>query len=374
MLTLLPSKSTPFVDIQAGLTLAQAIVDTVRDPLVVLDQDLRVIAASRSFLQTFGLVSHDVQGCLIYEIDGGQWNIPELRDLLETITRNRSAVEGYEVDREFPVVGQRTMLLNAREVFYENGPHSSVLLAFEDVTDRRAIERQVAELLREKDMLLDEMQHRVANSLQIIASILLIKARTVQSEEARLQLEDAHQRVLSVSAVQKHLQLSGRNEPIEIDSYLAKLCETLAQSMIGDSRPISLKVESDAGTIVSREAVSLGLVVTELVMNALKHAFPDSKPDAAIMVSYKVADKDWKLTISDNGIGKPDVKASQNKAGLGTSLIQALARQLDATVDIASDGLGTAVSMTHATFKAIPTQAMTKPFVPANGISEQVQR
>jgi len=374
MLTLLPSKSTPFVDVQAGLTLAQAIVDTVRDPLVVLDQDLRVIAASRSFLQTFGLVSHDVQGCLIYEIDGGQWNIPELRDLLETITRNRSAVEGYEVDREFPVVGQRTMLLNAREVFYENGPHSSVLLAFEDVTDRRAIERQVAELLREKDMLLDEMQHRVANSLQIIASILLIKARTVQSEEARLQLEDAHQRVLSVSAVQKHLQLSGRNEPIEIDSYLAKLCETLAQSMIGDSRPISLKVESDAGTIVSREAVSLGLVVTELVMNALKHAFPDSKPDAAIMVSYKVADKDWKLTISDNGIGKPDVKASQNKAGLGTSLIQALARQLDATVDIASDGLGTAVSMTHATFKAIPPQAMTKPSVPANGVSEQVQR
>src|SRR5579872_3665330 len=71
MLTLLPTKSTPFVDAQAGLTLAQAIVDTVRDPLVVLDQDLRVLAAGRSFLQTFGLKSSDVQGCLIYEIDGG---------------------------------------------------------------------------------------------------------------------------------------------------------------------------------------------------------------------------------------------------------------------------------------------------------------
>jgi chemotaxis protein methyltransferase CheR len=373
MLTLLPSKSTPFVDVQAGLTLAQAIVDTVRDPLVVLDQDLRVIAAGRSFLQTFGLVSGDVQGCLIYEIDGGQWNIPELRDLLETITRNRSAVEGYEVDREFPVIGRRTMLLNAREVFYENGPHSTVLLAFEDVTDRRAIERQVAELLREKDMLLEEMQHRVANSLQIIASILLIKARTVQSEEARLQLEDAHQRVLSVSAVQQHLHIASRNEPIEIASYLSKLCETLAQSMIGDSRPISLKVEADAGTAIAREAVSLGLIVTELVMNALKHAFPNPKPDAAIVVSYKIAEKDWKLTISDNGIGKPDVKASQGKAGLGTSLIQALARQLDATVDVKSDLHGTAVSMTHATFKAIPPQAMTKSFVPAGAISEPIQ-
>src|SRR6476646_11082419 len=118
MLTLLPSQSTPFVDGQAGLTLAQAIVDTVRDPLVVLDQNLRVIAASRSLLQAFGLVSDNVHGHLIYEIDGGQWNIPELRHLLETITKNRTAIEGYEVDREFPVIGRRTMLLTVREVFY----------------------------------------------------------------------------------------------------------------------------------------------------------------------------------------------------------------------------------------------------------------
>jgi two-component sensor histidine kinase len=373
MLTSLPSKATPFVDVRDGLTLAQAIVDTVRDPLVVLDQNLRVIAASRSFFQVFRLVSDDVCGHLLYEIGGGQWDIPELRDLLGTITKNGSAIEGYEVAREFPAIGLRIMLLNAREVFYEKGPHTTVLLAFEDITDRRAIEGQVQALLREKDMLLDEMQHRVANSLQIIASILLIKARTVQSEEARLQLEDAHQRVLSVSAVQQHLHLSGRNEPIEIASYLSKLCETLAQSMIGDSRPISLKVEADPGTAASREAVSIGLIVTELVMNALKHAFPDSRPDAAIVVSYKVAETDWKLTISDNGVGMPDVKASESKAGLGTSLIQALAKQLDARVGIASDCYGTAVSMTHATFKAKPSHAMKTTFVPAKKISARVQ-
>lgn len=364
MLTSLPVKAVPFVNIRDGLTLAQAIVDTVRDPLVVLDQNLRVIAASRSFFQTFRLVNENVHGCLLYEIDGGQWNIPELRHLLETVTTSGSPIEGYEVDRAFPAIGQRVMLLNARQVFYEDEPHTTVLLAFEDITGRRAIETQVQELLREKDMLLEEMQHRVANSLQIIASILLIKARTVQSEEARLQLEDTHQRVLSVSAVQQHLHIAGR-KPIEVGSYLSKLCETLAQSMIGDSRPISLKVEADAGTAVSREAVSIGLIVTELVMNALKHAFPAARPDAAIVVSYKVAETDWKLTISDNGIGKPDVKASESKGGLGTSLIQALAKQLDAVVDIASDGHGTAVSLTHATFKAKPPQANEMNFVPA---------
>ena len=345
-------------DVQDGIALANAIVDTVRDPLVVLDQKLRVVTASRSFYNTFRLVRDEVHGLLLYEIDGGRWDIPELRELLGAILTDKEAVERCEVDREFSKIGRRIMLLNARKVFYETGTHSTILLAFEDVTSQRAIERQVLELLREKDMLLEEMEHRVANSLQIIASILLIKARTVQSEETRLQLEDAHQRVLSVAAVQQHLHVGGGgNKPIEIANYLTKLCETLAQSMIGDSRPIALIVDADAGTAISREAVSIGLIVTELVMNALKHAFPSEKPNAAIVVSYKVAGTDWKLTISDNGIGKPDVSASATKAGLGTGLIKALTRQLNAVVDIASDARGTAVTITHATFKSEPLKA-----------------
>ena len=357
MLTSTKSKVTPFAVVPDAAALAHAIVDTVRDPLLVLDHDLRIVAASRAFYQIFQLVDQDVRGHLIYEIDDGQWNIPELRTILETIAKDHATVEGYEVDREFPRVGRRIMLLNARKVFYEAGTHTTTLLAFEDITDRRAVEEQVQELLREKDMLLQEMQHRVANSLQIIASILLIKARTVQSEETRLQLEDAHQRVMSVAAVQQHLQVSGRGATIEIATYLTKLCETLAQSMIGDSRPISLKVEADAGTVVSHQAVSIGLIVTELVMNALKHAFPGEKKNAAILVSYKVSDTDWKLAISDNGGGKPDLSAFEKKGGLGTSLVKSLAKQLDAGLETVSDSHGTAVTITHATFKTQPLKA-----------------
>ncbi len=301
-------------DVQDGIALANAIVDTVRDPLVVLDQKLRVITASRSFYNTFQLTRDDVHELLLYEIDDGQWDIPELRELLGAISNDKATVEAYEVDRDFSKIGRRIMLLNARKVFYATGTHSTILLAFEDVTSQRAIERQVQDLLHEKDMLLEEIEHRVANSLQIIASILLIKARTVQSEETRLQLEDAHQRVLSVAAVQRHLHVGGGNKPIDVANYLTKLCETLAQSMIGDSRPISLMVDADAGTAISREAVSIGLIVTELVMNALKHAFPNEKPNAAIVVSYKVAGTDWKLTISDNGIGKPTRERQRDQA------------------------------------------------------------
>ena len=103
--------------------------------------------------------------------------------------------------------------------------------------------------------------------------------------------------------------------------------------------------------------MSIGLIVTELVMNALKHAFPNEKKDAAIIVSYKVAETDWKLTVSDNGVGTPDLSASEKKGGLGTSLVQSLAKQLDAKVDIVSDAHGMAVSITHATFKSKPIKA-----------------
>ena len=351
----------PFAAIPDTAALARAIVDTVRDPLLVLDQELLIVAASRAFYQTFQLVDQDIRGHPIYEIEDGQWNIPELRTILETIAKDQATVEGYEVDRDFPRVGRRIMLLNARKVFYADAGHTTTLLAFEDVTDRRLVEEQVQELLREKDMLLLEMQHRVANSLQIIASILLMKARTVQSEETRLQLEDAHQRVLSVAAVQQHLQITGRGAPIMMGNYLTKLCETLAQSMIGDSRPISLKVETDAdtatATVVSHQAVSIGLIVTELVMNALKHAFPGERKNATVVVSYRVSDSDWKLMVSDNGDGKPDLSASQRKGGLGTSLVKALAKQLDATLEVASDSRGTSTTITHATFKSKPTKA-----------------
>ena len=90
--------------------------------------------------------------------------------------------------------------------------------------------------------MLDEIQHRVANSLQIIASIILLKAKTVLSEETRLHLQDAHKRVMSVAAVQQQLHMSGALGPVEMLPYLSRLCETLATSMIGDTRSVTMKV------------------------------------------------------------------------------------------------------------------------------------
>jgi chemotaxis protein methyltransferase CheR len=206
------------------------------------------------------------------------------------------------------------------------------------------------QLLQEKDVLFEELQHRISNSLQVIASIILLKARTVQSEETRLHLQDAHKRVMSVAAVQEQLHVLGTIGSIEIAPYLSKLCDALATSMIGDSRPITLNVAGERGTATSRQAESIGLIVTELVMNALKHAFPDEKVIGEISVRYDRAGTNWKLTVSDNGIGRQDGVFAQQKVGLGTGIIRALSHQLDAQVETLAGPRGTTVSITHATY------------------------
>jgi two-component sensor histidine kinase len=292
------------------------------------------------------------EGRLLYALGDGQWDIPKLRALLEQILPEKGVMEDYEVEHEFPGLGLRTMCLNARQVFYQGGASTTILLGMEDVTEWRALEREKDELLREKDVLLEELQHRIANSLQIIASIILLKALAVQSEETRVHLQDTHKRVMSIAAVQKHLHASGVGGPVEVAPYLAGLCDALATSMIDSERPISLKAVGAAGRATSRQAESLGLIVTELVMNALKHAFPDSKAEGQINVVYDTAGTDWRLSVSDNGIGKPDGVFAQGKTGLGTGIIKALAQQLDAKLATVSGPQGTTVSITHATFAA----------------------
>jgi two-component sensor histidine kinase len=341
-----------FTNVQDACALAHAIVDTVREPVVVLDQDLRVVAANRSFYLTFKVNPDNTEGKLLYELGNGEWGIPQLRVLLEKIISEHSVMEDYEVEHEFPDIGGRTMCLNARQVFYEGGANTTILLGIEDVTERRILEREKDELLRQKGILLDELQHRVANSLQIIASIIMMKAKTVESEDTRRHLHDAHSRVMSVATVQQQLHASGAVGPIEMGPYLSKLCEALSSSMIGDDRPISLKVLGEAGSATCREAESLGLIVTELVINSLKHAFNEDTKDGQITVAYDVSGTDWKLSVADNGIGRPDGVFAQPKAGLGTGIVNALAKQLNAQVETLSGSKGTTVSITHATFRA----------------------
>jgi two-component sensor histidine kinase len=327
-------------------SLEEAIVDTVREPLIVLDDALRVVVASRPFYRAFDATQQETEGRALYELGDGQWNIPGLRTLLEEIIPRHTTIEAYEVEKHFPTIGHRTMLLNARKVFYEGNNSTSLLVAIEDVTERRALEREKDELLRQKDLLLEEMNHRVNNSLQIIASILLLKAQTVQSEETRRHLRDAHERVMAIATVQEQLHPAPFGAQIEAKNYLIRLCESLAASMILDNQPVSINVAAGDGTVTSEQAVSMGLIATELVINSLKHAFPIGAK-GTIIVGFESTASAWRLSVSDDGVGisgrLPDAPV---RIGLGTSIVEALTRQLGGRVTTAAASPGTTVSVT----------------------------
>ena len=174
----------------------------------------------------------------------------------------------------------------------------------------------------------------------------------MQSEETRTHLRDAHQRIMSMAAVQQQLLTSSDGDPIYIGPYLSRLSQALAASMTDDSRPISLEVQTEGGgTASSAEAVSIGLIVTELMINAFKHAFVGNQSAGLLVVAYEAAELSWRLAVSDNGIGIPEGQLDSNKPspGLGTIIIEALAKQLDARVEVMRSRRGTTVSITHGT-------------------------
>jgi PAS domain S-box-containing protein len=124
---------------------AESIINTVREPLIVLDQELRVVTASRSFYEVFKVNPEETVGQLIYDLGNKQWDIPKLRELLETILPEKATFDNYEVEHDFTDIGRRIMLLNARQIERASGKERIILLAIEDITERKRAEEAVLE-------------------------------------------------------------------------------------------------------------------------------------------------------------------------------------------------------------------------------------
>jgi two-component sensor histidine kinase len=323
--------------------LALAILASSAAPALLLDGDLTVIAGSTSFYAAFGLQPQNVVGRPLFKLGAGEWNVPQLRSLLSTTLSGVARIEAYEMDLKGDAAPRR-LVLNARKLDYGDTEQVRLLLTISDVTEARISEKLKDDLLREKAILLQELQHRVANSLQIIASVLMQSARRVQSEEARSHLHDAHNRVMSIATLQQQLAAS-RLGAVELRGYFQQLCESLGASMIHDDARVSITVSVDGSSVNADISVSLGLIVTELVINALKHAFPGDR-GGKILVDYHAQASDWTLSVSDDGIGTPETLAT-TKPGLGTSIVEALANQLEAIVETKGGHPGTRVSITH---------------------------
>ncbi len=346
-------QTTPHPDV--ALDLALAVIASSTAPLLLLNQDLTVTAASKSFCNAFQIEPTNVAGLPLRSLGSGEWDIPQLTSLLEATATGYAAVESYEIDLK-QGSGPRRLVVNAQKLEYGNEKSVRLLMSVSDVTEARIAERLKDDMVKEKAVLLQELQHRVANSLQIIASVLLQSARKVQSEETRSHLHDAHKRVMSVAALQQQLSASSVSD-VQLLPYFTTLCNSIGASMIRDHNQLSLDVNVDDSATTADVSVSLGLIVTELVINALKHAFPEDR-NGKIKVDYQSHGPNWTLSVTDNGVGMP-ADGVKTKAGLGSNIIQALTSQLQAEVKVSGANPGTVVSVEHTQIAAVRSSGAT---------------
>jgi len=324
--------------------LAMALVASSQAPLLLLDEDIAIVGASRSFCDAFGCNPDTVNGLPLSRLGAGEWDIPQLHTLLRA-TFGGAAIDSYEMDLVRAGKDIARLVLNALLLDYGDGDEPRVLLTVTDVTTALLAAKLKDDMVQEKEILLQELQHRVANSLQIIASVLMQSARRVQSEESRTQLHNAHHRVMSIATLQKQLAISSSDD-VALRAYLEELCASLGASMIDNAERISLVSTADDTVTKANVSISLGLIVTELVINALKHAFPGRNRKGHINVDYLAEAAGWTLTVRDDGVGMPE-GAGGPKPGLGTGIVEALSRQLGASVEITDQAPGTKISIVH---------------------------
>lgn len=330
---------------ESSSSLGMALVMSSSTPLILLSESLVVQAASGSFCRSFSLDPESVVGTELFALGDGEWEIPQLRSLLTATASGSAAIDAYEMDLKRTGDPTRCLVLNAHVLDHDADEAPRLVMAVMDVTETRQAARKMDSLVREKQVLLQELNHRVANSLQIIASVLMQRVRSVQSEETRGHLRDAHHRVMSVATLQRQLA-STTSGDVALCPYLTELCTSIAASMIFDAKLVTLTVEADDSFMSADRSVSLGLIVTELVINSLKHAFTGVDAKGAIRVGFNATGDGWVLTVADDGIGIQGNHAS-GKPGLGTGIVNALAAQLAATVEVTDANPGCLVSIIH---------------------------
>jgi two-component sensor histidine kinase len=337
--------------------LAEAIVDTVRESLLILDDTLSIRLANRSFYLNFGVSPEETLDRLVYEVGNGQWDIPRLRELLEKILPHDNSFRDFEVTHEFPRIRSKTMLLNGKKLRRRGDQRDLILLAIEDVTELREHERSLVELLKQKQTLVQEIHHRVKNNLHVIVSLLGLHAQQAGDPLVIEALSEAKGRVKAIARVHETLYASDNLAELNFGEYLRHLTKELED--LHSRAEIALQVFTDDIVLSMDTAIPLGLIANELIVNCFKHAFPSGRPGKMIVSAEYVRDgmgpdtslddAAIRLRVQDDGIGLPSGVDVNDTATMGLRVVQLLGRQLRAEVEARNErGLSLTVTVPPA--------------------------
>jgi len=323
---------------------AESIVETVREPLLVLDSSLRVVTTNRAFYETFKVSNEETEGRFIYSLGDGQWNIPALRELLERVLPSQTAFEGFEVKHHFPKLGERTMLLNGRQIRTRKGGAPLILLAIEDITEHKKAENALRALPAQLVQSQEEERYRIARELhdstgQTMAALTLnLTVMEGQApsldEQGRVALSDSIN--LAREVAEELRNISYVLHPPALDEMgLAGALRWYVDNFV---KRTGMEVELELPDRLPHLPDPARLTAFRLVQEALTNTHRHSGSKTAKVVVAGV-DGAIALEVADQGSGIPP----DRNLGLGLLGMKERVSQLGGRLEISSRDGGTTV-------------------------------
>ena len=322
----------------------RSLAESANEAIIVCDAADGVVSWNRGAETIFGYRADEMIGRELSRL------LPErYRELLDPVmpsvaggevlqlTGKTTEVSGLTRDgKEFP--------LELSLATWESGQRRFYSAIMRDISDRKEKEAAINLAFREKETLLKEVYHRVKNNLQVIISLLNMKMRTLPEGEYKGALLESVHRVRAMALVHEQLYQSRNLSFIILADYIRDLCRGLGATASIEQRGITINCEGEPLAVDLEPAVPLGLLLNELITNSLKHAFPDGRR-GAVRVSLSSAGENMAcVVVADNGVGLPATPSTAPSTSIGLKLVEALSRQLDATLTFEING-GTRVSL-----------------------------
>ena len=294
------------VKTQKARSYAENIIETVRDPLLVLDEDLKLLSANRSFYKTFKVTPRETLGKLIYDLGNRQWDIPRLRILLEEILPKQTNIGNFEVEHDFPTVGHKIMRLNARQIHQEVVGKKMILLAVEDITRFKRLEREQKNIL---SMFAHDMKNAAITSEGFLSRLISGKAGALAKKQQDY-LEIIRDELKRLSQFISDFMELARFEAKEYKPILAS-CNIQAEirksieadQLEAQKKKITISIEPQETMLpmINADVDKIGRVIRNLLGNAIKYTGEGGT------ITVKLSDRGNEILVSfiDTGIGIP---------------------------------------------------------------------
>jgi signal transduction histidine kinase len=292
--------------LRKALAYAQSLVDTVREPMLVLDRELRVQTSSRAFHETFRVSREATEGQLIYDLGDGQWNIPKLRSLLEGVLRDNATFHDYEVSHDFPGLGPRVMLLNARKLWTERNNTELLLLAVEDVTERKRLHDELVVSNEDLQRFAYVAAHDLRSPLNSALNVTQLFARRVRarlSDDEDRMLGEAIAGLERLGALMQDLLAYGQagsapqqRKPLPLEEPVAVAVANLQHHIEASGATVTV---GRLPTLLA-DRTQMVIVFQNLLSNAMKYR--REEPPLIRIDAVEEAGA-WKVSVSDNGEG-----------------------------------------------------------------------